>query len=278
MTEPPVEPVESPDAAWPVSAERTVVEQTAAGPPIDRLPPDRGIGAGFLLGFAILALAAAGVAVAYLLTHRGGSKQSTTVVVTSRAVQSAPAVPTTPQVAVPKKRATTTAPSTTAAVTTSAAPVTTAPGTTAPVPPAPVTPTSATVPDVGGATEQAAVTAFNKAGVLASLVFVPSQDPLGTVEGQAKSAGTTVPYHAHVQLNLSRGPGAKSMVSVPDVTGKSLADAVAALNGAQLRLIYVRFPLSSKAQAGTIVQQSPLGGGQAPANGQVLVFLGVSAQ
>ena len=56
--------------------------------------------------------------------------------------------------------------------------------------------------------------------------------------------------------------------------GKTLSEAVAAINGAHLRLIYVRFPLTSRSQAGTIVQQSPLAGGQAPENAQVLVFLG----
>ena len=37
-------------------------------------------------------------------------------------------------------------------------------------------------------------------------------------------------------------------------------------------MLYVRFPLTSTSQAGTIVQQSPSAG--APANAQVLVFLG----
>ena len=65
-------------------------------------------------------------------------------------------------------------------------------------------PANATVPDVSGQTEQAAATAFNSAGVLASLFFVPAQDPLGSVVQQAKPAGTTVPYRAHVQINLSK--------------------------------------------------------------------------
>ena len=48
--------------------------------------------------------------------------------------------------------------------------------------------------------------ALGQAGILASLAFVPSSDPLGTVSQQAKPSGTTVPYHAHVQINISRGP------------------------------------------------------------------------
>ena len=46
------------------------------------------------------------------------------------------------------------------------------------------------------------------------------------------------------------------------------------MNGAHLRLIYVKFPVNSRSQAGKIVQQSPLAGGHAPQNAQVLVFLG----
>jgi beta-lactam-binding protein with PASTA domain len=131
------------------------------------------------------------------------------------------------------------------------------------------------MPDVGGRTEQSAVTTLNRAGILASLFFVPSNDPLGTIEQQAKHAGTTVPYHTHVQLNVSRGPGQKPDERVPNVVGRTLTDAVGALNGAHLRLIYVKFPVTSASQVGKIVQQSPLGGGKAPQNAQVLVFLGV---
>ena len=162
----------------------------------------------------------------------------------------------------------TTTASTTSGTTTTSATTTTTAG-------RPATPTSATVPDVSGQTEQAAVTSFANAGVLASLVFVPSQDPLGSVVQQAKASGTTVPYHGHVQLNVSRGPGDKPDVSVPDATGKTLGDAVSTMNGAGLRLIFVKLPVTSATQIGKVVQQSPLAGGKAPRNAQVLVFLGV---
>ena len=41
-----------------------------------------------------------------------------------------------------------------------------------------------------------------------------------------------------------------------------------------LRLIFVKLPVTVRRQAGKIVQQSPLGGNNAPQNAQVLVFLG----
>jgi beta-lactam-binding protein with PASTA domain len=130
------------------------------------------------------------------------------------------------------------------------------------------------MPDVSGQKEAGAVQALDQAGILASLVFVPASDPLGTVEQQAKSAGTTVPYHSHVQINLSKGPNATTNAQVPNVVGQTLTQAVSSLNGAHLRLIYVKLPVTSKAQAGKVVQQSPLSGGQAPQNAQVLVYVG----
>lgn len=163
----------------------------------------------------------------------------------------------------------TTTPTTTSATTNSTP--TNPPVTTAAAPP---TPKSATVPDVGSSNEQQAAEKLSSAGILPSLVFVPSSDPLGTVEQQAKAPGTVVPYHAHVQLNISKGPNATTDVTVPNTIGRTLSDAVSTLNAAGLRLIYVKLPITSRAGAGKIVQQSPLAGGKAPKNGQVLVFLG----
>jgi len=139
-------------------------------------------------------------------------------------------------------------------------------------------PKTATVPDVTAQTEAAATQAFVQAGVLASIVFVPSQDLLGQVLQQAKPAGTTVQRFAHVQINVSRGPGEKADATVPDVIGKTLDDALAAINGAKLRLIYLKLPVTSRAQAGKVVQQTPLSGARAPENGQVVVYLGAFGQ
>jgi beta-lactam-binding protein with PASTA domain len=139
---------------------------------------------------------------------------------------------------------------------------------------APPTPTRSTVPDVAGSNEQQAADELSSAGILPSLVFVPSSDPLGTVEQQAKPAGTVVPYHAHVQLNISNGPSTTTDLTIPNTIGGTLSEAVTTLNGAGLRLIYVKLPITSRAEAGKVVQQSPLAGGRAPGNGQVLVFLG----
>jgi beta-lactam-binding protein with PASTA domain len=77
-----------------------------------------------------------------------------------------------------------------------------------------------------------------------------------------------------VQLNIARGPNNNPLQSVPNVVGQTLQQAVSSLNAAHLRLLYLRFPVTSQAQAGKIVQQSPLSGGKAPQNAQVVVYLG----
>lgn len=282
-----------------------------------------------LLGLGVLALVAAGIVIAYLLTHQKDDKQSTTVVVTT-----APSTTAAAKVAVPRfvglkeqdalvrvgqvglkpkevfkptkapkgtvisqrpeegtelargaevtlvidsTAKAPTAPTTTAATTTTESTSTTTAQTTTQsattTATAPPQPANSTVPDVTGQTESAAVTAFGNAGLLASIVFVPASDPLGTVIEQAKSAGTTVPYHSHVQINISRG-NVTTDATVPNVVGKALQDTVSTLNAAHLRLIYLKYPVTSQAQAGKVVQQSPLGGAKAPQNAQVVVYLG----
>lgn len=332
---------------WPTRESDTAIvgeETTLAGgqppPPVYPTPPpagpepDRRLGAGMLLALTVIALAAAGAAVAYFLTHRDNGSKVTTVVERSTApttsATSTSAATTAPAPAVRKvvpdltgrtlsdartaleklglkvdvtrttsdqpagtvvdqapkpggklakgsavtlsvataQSATTTAGTTTAGTTTASS--TTTPATTT----APSEPTSATVPDVSSQKESNAVQTLTKAGILPSLVFVPGSDPLGTVAGQAKAAGSTVPYHSHVQINISSGPGDKPQERVPSVIGQTLEQAVSSVNGAHLRLIYVRFSVDSRSQAGKIVQQSPLGGAHAPQNAQVLVFLG----
>ena len=44
-----------------------------------------------------------------------------------------------------------------------------------------------------------------------SIVFVPSEEPLGTVVSQGRDAGSKAPAKSTVQFNVSRGPGDKPM-------------------------------------------------------------------
>jgi beta-lactam-binding protein with PASTA domain len=335
-------PDPTPPDTWPTPEGETIVQQheTLVGgtppPPVEPPvapppgpPADRRIGAGMLLGLGVLVLIAAGILIAWLLTHRSDNNTPTATTV----VTTAPSTTVAPKVAVPRfvgmreqdalvragqvglnpkevfkptkapkgvvisqnppegselargatvtlvvdsspKPATTPAPApttTSSATTQTTTPTTTQPATTTA---APAQPQTAKVPDVTAQTEAAAVMAFGNAGILASIVFVPASDPLGTVIQQAKPAGTTVPFHSHVQINISRGPNNNPLESVPNVVGKTLREAVSALNAAHLRLIYLKYPVTSQAQAGKVVQQTPLGGAQAPQNAQIVVYLG----
>jgi beta-lactam-binding protein with PASTA domain len=134
-------------------------------------------------------------------------------------------------------------------------------------------PATTTVPDVSSDTEQGAVQALNSADLVPSIFFVPSHDPLGTVEGQAKAAGTQAAATAPVQINISKGPGRNPVETVPSVLGMSLDAALDAINAQGLRLIYLKQQLPTQSGAGTISRQSPLPGAHAPRNGQVLVYL-----
>jgi beta-lactam-binding protein with PASTA domain len=337
-------PDPTPPDTWPTPENETVVAQretlvggtppppAAPPPPVAPPPGDRRIGAGMLLGLGVLVLVAAGIAIAYLLTHQKNNAKPTTVLITT-----APSTTVAPKVAVPRfvglkeqdalvragqvglqpkevfkpskapkgtvisqrppegtelargakvtlvvdsnpKPSTTstpTTPTTTAAPTTTQSASTPTPTTTAA---APAQPQNATVPDVSGQKEAAAVTALGNAGILGSIVFVPASDPLGTVEQQAKAAGATVPFHSHVQINVSRGPNATTDATVPNVIGQTLQQAVSTLNAAHLRLIYLKYPVTSRTQAGKVVQQSPLSGAKAPQNAQVVVYLGAFKQ
>jgi beta-lactam-binding protein with PASTA domain len=205
------------------------------------------------------------------VTPTASTQKPGTVLEQSPAAGSKLAPGSTVTLVVAQARSATTASTGTGATTTTTSETTTAETTTTTAPPQP---TTATMPDVSSQKEQAAVQSLNSAGILPSLAFVPGTDPLGTVTGQAKAAGATVPYHSHVQINVSSGPGDKPQEQVPNVVGQSLQQAVGTVNGAHLRLIYVKFPVNSRSQAGKIVQQSPLAGGHAPQNAQVLVFLG----
>ena len=213
-----------------------------------------------LLGLAAVAVVGLGFLIAWLASRNSGQSPSKaqTIIVTTTA--RSPSVPST-------TAATTTASTTTTKTTTSQ--TTAARTTTASAPRLPAT---ATVPSLSG-TEENAADALSRAGLLTSLVFVPSSDTLGTFEAQAKPAGTTLPYQTHVQVNIATGPGQKVSETVPNVVGEKLPQAVAALNAAGLRLIYVKYPVANNSAAGTIVQQSPLSGEHAPHNAQVLVYM-----
>jgi serine/threonine-protein kinase len=132
------------------------------------------------------------------------------------------------------------------------------------------------VPDVTGQSRSTAVSTLRSAGLLPSVVNVPSPQASGIVVAQRPLGGKRVPRGSKVQLNVSRGqaappttttgtsppppppPAGATTRSVPDVTGQRQEAAQRTLNGAGYKAGVVYVP-SADAQ-GTVVSQSPAGG------------------
>jgi beta-lactam-binding protein with PASTA domain len=134
-------------------------------------------------------------------------------------------------------------------------------------------PTSASVPALSGDVQTAAQ-ALSRAGLLASIHYVPGTDPLGTVENQSPVAGKTAPAGSHVTINVSSGPGQKTQETVPDAANQTIPQAVQTMNQAGLRLILLKKDVSDQSLAGKVVEQTPVAGSNAPKNAQVLVYMG----
>lgn len=158
--------------------------------------------------------------------------------------------------------------STTTATTTGTTTATTTAGT------APAARKTVTVPDLTGMQLQPAAARLGSAGLLATIQYVPGSDPLGTVQEQSPKSGQTAKQRSHVTLNLSSGPGTKPQKTVPNVVGQTLDASVARIRSAGLRTIFLKLPVTDRAQAGKVVEQTPAAGGTAPQNAQVLIYLG----
>jgi beta-lactam-binding protein with PASTA domain len=182
----------------------------------------------------------------------------------------------------PTTRTATTTPATTAAspTTTAAAPTTTAasspsttPSTTPSTQPSTPAATPVNVPSLSGDVKSSVQSLVGK-GLLATINYVPSDQPLGTVVSQSPAGGATSKTGTHITLSVASGPGEKEQETVPDASGQTIHDAVGTMNSAGLRLILVKKTVSDKTQAGTVVEQTPSPGAKAPKNAQILVYMG----
>jgi beta-lactam-binding protein with PASTA domain len=134
-------------------------------------------------------------------------------------------------------------------------------------------PATVSVPELSGEVK-AAAQRLAGAGLLVSIQYVPSDEPLGTVVAQSPSPGSTAQAGAHVTLNAASGPGDKEQVSVPDASRQSIPEAVETMNAAGLRLIMLKKTVTDQELAGEVVEQTPQPGAKAPRNAQVLVYMG----
>lgn len=118
-----------------------------------------------------------------------------------------------------------------------------------------------TMPDLIGQPLREAQAAAERLGLRVEVVGQRSPRPTGTVIAQKPEPGATITLPARANLTVSAGsrdePDAEEVV-VPDLTGRSLSEALAA--GERLGLSFEVERVRDDAPAGTVVKQDPQAG------------------
>ncbi len=126
---------------------------------------------------------------------------------------------------------------------------------------------TATVPELKGTSQQQARIAIETAGfTFGSLSQQMSTEPRGAVISSDPPAGTTVELPATVSITLSQGP---ATIQIPDLSGRTLADARSTLEQLGLRLGGTSTDTSSFLPENTIIGQAPAAGATVSAGASV---------
>ena len=152
------------------------------------------------------------------------------------------------------------------------APATTAPETTAPTTTA--APEPAAVPDVVGQELADAARAFSEEGLKVAVVYVPSNEPAGSVVAQARPPGAELQAGDTVQLNVSTGAEPAPDVQVPDVTGEKQAGGRDQLKSAGFEELTLQEHTDDRSRVGSVLSQTPSGGANIPRGSLVLLYVG----
>ena len=126
---------------------------------------------------------------------------------------------------------------------------------------------AAVVPDVAGLPPQQARLAIENAGFqFGPTTEQTSTQPRGAVVGSNPPSGEQVPLPAVVRIVISQGPAS---LQVPDLTGRSVADARSTLEQLGLHLGAVSRDTSSFQPENTVLSQTPAAGQMIGAGGRV---------
>lgn len=127
---------------------------------------------------------------------------------------------------------------------------------------------TATVPNVVGMTQSAAIAAVSGAGLTVGTITQQASATVlaGRVISQSPSGGTTANAAAAVNLIVSSGP---SLVSAPSVVGLTQAAATSAITTAGLVVSTVARQSSATVAAGRVISQNPLGGASVAAGSAI---------
>jgi len=143
-----------------------------------------------------------------------------------------------------------------------------------PPPPASSPPASVDVSDVTGQQQDAAQQQLNSSGLKAGVVFVPSDQPQGTVVSQSPSSGATVKRGTRIQLNVALGSQPGTLKGVPDVRNLDPIAARSKLTAAGFKVQTLPQGVSDRAQVGKVVDEQPAGGRNAPAGSVITIYVG----
>jgi len=126
---------------------------------------------------------------------------------------------------------------------------------------------AAVVPQVIGSSQQQARIAIENAGfTFGSASQQTSDQPRGAVIATDPVAGTSIELPGTVSITLSQGP---STIQIPDLTGRTLADARSTLEQLGLRLGATSRDTSSFIPENTVLGQAPAAGATVSAGASV---------
>ena len=97
--------------------------------------------------------------------------------------------------------------------------------------------------------------------------YVASTKPAGIVV----SNGTV---GSKMRLSVSAGPHPAPSIDLPDVTGEDAAQAQSDLQTAGFTVVTVQWPVSDQSSDGTVVFETPAGGGTAPRGVAIVLYVG----
>jgi len=143
-----------------------------------------------------------------------------------------------------------------------------------PPPPPPAPPANVTVPDVTGQLQNAAQRQLNSAGLKSGVVYLPSDQPQGTVVSQSPAGGAMRGRGTRVQLNVALGPNPRPQRAVPSVVSLDPTGARSRLTAAGFRVQTLPQGVSDRSQIGKVVDEQPAGGRRAPLGSVVTIYVG----
>jgi serine/threonine-protein kinase len=142
----------------------------------------------------------------------------------------------------------------------------------APQPPPP--PANKSVPDVTGQPQEAAQRQLNTAGFKSRVVYVPSDQPQGTIVSESPGGGSSAKVGTRVTINASLGPSPGAGQEVPKVIGLDPQTATSRLESAGFRVQRLTQKTTVRSMSGKIVDAQPAPGTHAPAGSVITIYVG----